>query len=172
MISSLESYLSHAQWVNPLNDLFLRDCKPYQLRLAQEVGLTVPTTTITNDVAAVEKALDEGRIIFKTMSPLFTSAGQTFVPTEMTSESLSLYRTGIAQCPAIFQQFVEKRSNLRVYVVGRTVSAVRIATQAPEKQEDLNAIYSTTQVSYHSSENSFVLGVFCCQTLDPASPRV
>ena len=138
--------------MNPLNGSFLRDCKPYQQRLAQEVGLSVPRTTITNDVAAVEKALDEGRIIFKAMSPLFTSEGQVFVPTEMTNESLSLYRTGIAKCPAIFQQFVKKRSNLRVYVVGRTVSAVRIAAQAHKKQEDLKAIYSATQVFYHSNE--------------------
>ena len=58
----------------------LSKCMPYQLRLAQQVGLTVPRTTITNNPAAVEKIFDEadhGRVVLKTMSPLFVPPDKT-----------------------------------------------------------------------------------------------
>jgi len=159
VIRSLESYLSHARWLNPLAVSELADCKPYQLRLAQEVGLTVPSTTITNNPVAVEKLFDRvenGRVIFKTMEKCFIPPDIMLYTTEITTKFPSMSRTDIAQCPAIFQELVERRSDLRITVVGREVFVARIASQMLEEEkdrldwrrcQDRDELYTEVQVS-------------------------
>ena len=118
VLLSLASYLSHARWMNPMTSTQLRNCKPYKLRLAEEVGLTVPSTTITNNAEAVEKILDSHkRVIFKTITPLLKSSDKMVCTTEITKEVPSQSKQSIAQCPAIYQQLVERRSDLRITVV-------------------------------------------------------
>jgi len=140
VLRSLRSYLSHARWLNPMAGSQLLNCKPYQLRLAQQVGLTVPKTCITNNPVAVEKIfckVHHGRVIFKTMSPLVVPPGNMMVfTTEITKEFPSLKRTSMAQCPAIYQELVERRSDLRITVVGRAVFPVRISSQTLPEQKD------------------------------------
>ena len=139
VIRSLASYLSHARWLNPLAASELLNCKPHQLRLAQQVGLTVPKTTITNNPAAVEKIFDEvdhGRVIFKSLTPLFLPPNKLLYTTEITKEFPSASRDSITQCPAIYQELVERKSDLRITVVGRKVFPVRIASQILEDQKD------------------------------------
>ena len=157
---SLAYYLRHARWINPLSGAMLSDTKPYQLRLAQEVGLTVPCTTITNNPEAVEKIFDHGRVIFKTISALMESSNTMVLTTEIPKEFPSKSKKSIAQCPAIYQKLVERRSDLRITVVGREVFPVRIATQTLgeakdrldwRRQQDKNEIFSEAQVIYHSN---------------------
>lgn len=137
MIRSLASYLSHARWLNPLAALELLDCKPYQLRLAQQVGLTVPRTTISNNPAAVERIfneVDHGRVVFKSLTPLFLPTDDVLFTTEITRSTLS--QAGIVKCPAIYQELVERRSDLRITIVGQEVFAARIASQQLHEQRD------------------------------------
>ena len=110
--------------------------KPYQLRLAQEVGLTVPKTTITNHAASIEKLFDDGRVIFKALSPPLTSTNEMVFTKEITREFLPNFQASIAQCPAIYQELVERKSDLRITVVGRKVFVVRIASQTLEEEKD------------------------------------
>lgn len=131
---SLVPFLSHARWLNPLGPLQIS--KPDQLKLAQEVGLTVPKTTITNHAAAIEKLFDDGRVIFKALSPPFTSANDMVFTREITREFPSYFQASIAQCPAIYQELVERKSDLRITVVGREVFVVRIASQTLEEEKD------------------------------------
>ena len=139
MIRLLESYLSHARWVNPLDAMQMANCKPHQLRLAQEVGLTVPKTAITNNPAAVEKLFDDadnGRVIFKTLNRLFIDPDTMVYTTEIRKEFPSASRDRITRCPAIYQELVERKSDLRITVVGSKVFAARIASQKFEDEED------------------------------------
>ncbi|KAK3744585.1 hypothetical protein QZH41_016105, partial [Actinostola sp. cb2023] len=117
VIRSLASYLSHARWLNPLAASELLNCKPHQLRLAQQVGLLVPTTTITNNPAAVERIFDKvdhGRVIFKSLTPLFVPPDKLLYTTEITRQFPSQSRASIARCPAIYQELIldEKKDRL------------------------------------------------------------
>ena len=162
MLRSLASYLSHARWMNPLAGSQLRRCKPYQLRLALQVGMTVPRTTITNNPAAVQRIFDEvdhGRVIFKTLSPLIVSEDKQVYTTEITKEFPSVSRATMVQCPAIYQELVERRSDLRITIVGRKVFAVRISSQTLDEEKDRldwrrcqekDELYSEAQVCYNS----------------------
>ena len=138
MARSLQSYLSHARWVNPLDAMDLVYHKPNQLLLAQQVGLTVPKTVITNNPTAVEKLFDEaanGRVIFKTLNRLYIHPETVVFTTEITRQFLSESASGIAHAPAIFQELVERKSDLRITVVGRQLFVVRIASQTLDDDE-------------------------------------
>lgn len=137
VLSSLATFLSHARWLNPMSRSTLVNCKPYQLRLAQEVGLTVPKTTVTNNAEAVERLFaEEGRVIFKALTPLIATKGEMVFTREISKEFPSQFAADIAQCPSIFQELVERRSDLRITVVGKKVFPVRIASQRLEEQND------------------------------------
>lgn len=139
VVHSLESYLSHARWMNPLSSTGIVDCKPYQLLLAQEVGLTVPKTTITNNPEAVSKMFDKadnGRVVFKTLTRLFIPPDKQVLTREIQKDFTSLSEISITKCPAIYQELVERRSDLRITVVGDKVFPVRIDSQTLDDERD------------------------------------
>ena len=139
VVRSLESFFPDVPWLNPLGPLDLIKCKPYQLWLAQQVGLTVPRTTITNNPAAAQRIFDEvehGRVIFKSLTPLFIPPDKLLYTTEISREFPSQARSSVMQCPAIYQELVQRRSDLRITIVGCEVFAVRIASQKLEREKD------------------------------------
>lgn len=139
VLRSLASYLPHARWVNPLEATELLDCKPYQLNLAQQVGLTVPKTAITNNPTAVEKLFDEvdnKRVVYKTLERLLVSEDKMMFTAEITKEFPSTNRAGMTQCPDIYQELVERRSDLRITVVGQELFVARIASQTLDEKKD------------------------------------
>ena len=139
VICSLASYLPQARWLNPLAASELLNSKPHQLRLAQQVGLTVPQTSITNNPTAVGKLFEQvnhGRVIFKSLTPLFVPPDKLLYTTEITKEFPSLSRASITRCPAIYQELVERKSDLRITVVGRAVFVTRIASQILDEEKD------------------------------------
>ena len=139
VIRSLESYLSNARWVNPVSSLDLAMRSPHQLLLAQQVGLTVPKTVITNSPVAVEKLFDEvenGRVIFKTLEHHFVPPNTMVFTNEITREFVSQSPDSISKCPAIYQELVERKSDLQITVVGDEVFVVRISPQAVGEKKD------------------------------------
>lgn len=99
----------------------------------------MPRTTITNNPEAVEKLFDEvdhERVIFKSLTPLFLPPDKLLYTTEITREFPSRSQSSIAQCPAIFQELVERKSDLRITVVGREMFVARIASQILDEQKD------------------------------------
>ena len=160
VIRSLASYLPDARWLNPLATSELLNCKPYQLRLAQQVGLTVPQTIITNNPTTVGKLfeqVDHGRVIFKSLTPLFVPPDKLLYTTEITKEFPSASPASITRCPAIYQELVERKSDLRITVVGRAVFVARIASQILDERkdrldwrrcQDRDELYSVAQVQF------------------------
>lgn len=139
VVRSLEAFLPHAQWLNTVAVTELLNSKPFQLQLAQTVGLTVPKTTITNNPEAVKELFDKvenGRVIFKSLTPLFLPPDKLLYTTEITREFPSHSHNSIAQSPAIYQELVERRSDLRITVVGCEVFVARIASQILKREKD------------------------------------
>lgn len=135
VILSLESYLPNARWINPVSSLDLAMRRPHQLLLAQQVGLTVPKSIITNNPAAVEKLFDEvetGRVVFKTLEQLFVPPNTMVFTNEITREFVTQSPDSISKRPAIYQELVERISDLRVTIVGDELFVVRISSQIPE----------------------------------------
>lgn len=112
--------------VNPRGSFYLASSKPAQLALASQVGLAIPETIISNDPTAIRQFIRDlgGSCLFKSMSPGSWHIGET--------KSLNTFATKISLAdvqdddvmsatPGIFQPYIEKREELRVTIMGRTV---------------------------------------------------
>lgn len=115
-------------WVNrPENNRVAED-KLEQLRRASSLGLTVPSTLVTNDpseaqefvskcaTGAVCKPIRDGR-------PKIGGEERIFFTTEVTDVS------GVGPEPYLFQELIPKRSDLRVTVIGNEAFAAEIDSQ-------------------------------------------
>jgi glutathione synthase/RimK-type ligase-like ATP-grasp enzyme len=97
--------------------------KPYQAQFALRVGLHVPPTLVTNDVAALEEfRATHGRLVYKSISSV-RSIVQELTPERATRLDL------LRHLPTQFQAFVDG-VNVRVHVVGHDVFATEIETEA------------------------------------------
>jgi glutathione synthase/RimK-type ligase-like ATP-grasp enzyme len=114
--------------------------KPYQLRIAQVIGFNVPRTLVTNDPALVRHFYDDlrGQIVYKSLSrPFFvgtkTGLDHGFIKASIYTTPLEPrhldFLDALKTAPGIFQEYVSKRVELRVTVVGSQLFAAEIHSQ-------------------------------------------
>jgi hypothetical protein len=128
-------------WVNAYLADRAAHAKPFQLRVAQEVGLTIPRTLLTNSPSDARAFFEEcgGAIVYKTFTGYVRDAGHTgygIYTNRVSREELLGRLDGVAQAPCQFQEYLEKRLDLRVTVIGRNCFACEIHSQATEHTAD------------------------------------
>lgn len=143
LVASLSRTID-ALWVNHPLDVRRAESKPYQLAVAQRLGFHVPQTLITNDPdRAVEFARSQAcRVAMKSLgSPRATCGGaERILFTRLLEPDEIELVTDVRLAPVILQEFVEKRVDLRVTVVGREAFAVEIDSQGtPQGKVDWRA---------------------------------
>lgn len=122
-IRGLLDCLSRARWIDPLSSLRDAEDKVRQLRLAVEVGLTIPATLVTNDASAARDFVKErnGRVITKLIHhpPSSMAATGRQMYTSAVREQ-DLEQTGaLSHSPILLQERVPKGTDLRaIYVDG------------------------------------------------------
>lgn len=131
-------------WVNHPARMARAEYKPIQLNVAEQLGMSVPRTLITNDVDAARgfAAEIDGPIVCKTFSSLLLADGDTATsvftttvdPSEMDPDQL-------AATAHLLQERVSKAHDVRVTVVGRSVFAVAVHTDTPAGRADWRADY-------------------------------
>ncbi len=122
------------RWINHPDNLRLASGKVEQLSRMRKMGLRVPRTVITNDPKAASEfySANCGKVIAK---PVSTNHGELdghefILYTNLVSnQSLALLDT-VRYSPVIFQERVEKISDIRVTVVGSQVFATEIHSQS------------------------------------------
>ncbi|HYH92500.1 MAG TPA: hypothetical protein VD763_05015 [Candidatus Saccharimonadales bacterium] len=127
--------LLDAPWCNPPGVDEMAGRKTHQLRVAAEVGLTVPRTRITSDPDAARTFIHEvglGRTIFKTFSATHRVWRETRLVTEDELASIASVRLA----PVIFQQYIEAVADIRVTVVGDQLFAAAIDASATDYPVD------------------------------------
>ncbi|HET9627173.1 MAG TPA: hypothetical protein VFP84_37695 [Kofleriaceae bacterium] len=102
------------------------DNKPYQLRLAQQAGLAIPRTIVSNDADAVRafaRAVGGPVITKMVVQPTTSGDGDEHdagFTTALRADELA-HLDGLDLCPMIFQEQIAHRRDVRVTVVGRRV---------------------------------------------------
>lgn len=137
-IEALPGLLPRARWMNPREAARRARSKPFQLFLASECGLTIPSTLISNEPARVRQfvAAAEGDAIYKTLSWFFVPPNETIYttaigPADVTDDA------ALVLAPGIFQERLRKDYEVRATVVGESIHAVAIDSQAhPEARLD------------------------------------
>jgi MvdD-like protein with pre-ATP grasp domain len=127
MFSGIFASLHDAWFVN-LPERQSAAVKPLQLRLAQQLGLRVPDTLITNDpvAAAAFIELHEERVVHKTLSP----PRHRFLATKAWSVSDCEMLDNLVLAPTIFQEMVTDCRELRITVIGERVFAAEFRPPA------------------------------------------
>jgi len=120
------SCLPNCLYVNNSANVARAENKPAQLCAAARLGLPVPATIITNDVAAArEFAARYGPVVYKPMRSPRLHAGQARTIWAQTIDPTDLDESLLAM-PHLLQSRVDKVADLRVTVIGERVFAVRI----------------------------------------------
>lgn len=122
-----------ARWMSHPAAVWQSENKPYQLALAQELGLRIPRTVITNDVEAIRSAAANfGRMVVKparTGHVVYDGAERAIFTSELLPEQLGDL-IGAELSPAIYQELVPKRFDIRVTIVGGQLFAAAIDSQS------------------------------------------
>ncbi len=109
------------RWMSHPAAIWQAENKPFQLTVAQELGLRVPRTLVTNDITAIRAAASRmGRMVVKparTGHALYGGFERAIFTSELLPEHLADLR-GADISPAIYQELVPKRFDIRVTIVG------------------------------------------------------
>lgn len=126
-------------WVNRPESETKSLLKFYQLRAAQEAGLKIPDTLVSNDPGRIRQFITEcgGTSIYKEVehsSWAFPNNEQVLVcyTTPVTCKDLPRDAT-LRLCPGIFQPFLSKKFEVRVACFGDYLMSVQIDSQSDER---------------------------------------
>lgn len=122
---------SDAHWVNAPSATYGAESKPLQLALASECGFSVPRTIVSNSVDASSR-LDSDILALKSLDVVHIEDGatQTFAYTQILDRAA--VGPGGQSAPAIYQEALDPKLDLRVTVVGERVFSASIATLTGE----------------------------------------
>lgn len=123
-----------AWWVNPIASHQKTRSKIVQLKLAYQCGFKIPETLISNspeDIKAFIKLNATRSVIYKPFFPQFWSEkeGVKILYTDKISLCDLPSDPMLQVVPGIYQQYVEKKYELRVTCFGSYISAVKIDSQ-------------------------------------------
>jgi glutathione synthase/RimK-type ligase-like ATP-grasp enzyme len=138
--------LRDALWINDPFTTRISHRKMLQLHIAQKVGFTVPKTLVTNDAAEALRFADAigTDLAIKSLGALSVAqeVGDESVQygvftRRLTRGELEEFQDKIGCLPTQFQEFIEKRSELRITCVGKEdVFACRIEPEPGQEFPD------------------------------------
>jgi len=109
------------RWMSHPAAIWQAEFKPFQLRVAERIGLQIPPTIISNDPDAIRRMYtDFGPLIVKSASSGHLSIGD---------QGFAIYTTRLAEehlefldearlAPSIYQKLIPKRFDIRVTCIG------------------------------------------------------
>jgi glutathione synthase/RimK-type ligase-like ATP-grasp enzyme len=137
-----------AFWINdPFRDAAAAH-KPWQLALAQAVGLDIPPTLMTNDPVSARQfwLKHQGDVIFKQ----FLALPESWRETRRLRRDEERFAEALQWAPVIFQRHVEATADLRVIAIGEDLYAaaadVREAAYPLDVRMNLDARYEPYQL--------------------------
>lgn len=121
-------------WLNNPYNLEKARKKVLQLKIAREIGLRIPKTTITNNPERVREFFIEcnGKIIYKTLKESFLGYEDKgfHVPTTLLQEEHLQRLSLISRTPSLFQEYIEKSYEVRITIIGDKIFAAKIDSQS------------------------------------------
>jgi glutathione synthase/RimK-type ligase-like ATP-grasp enzyme len=139
--------LLDANWVNDPDRDEKAGRKGWQLKLAREVGLTIPRTCITSDPQEARRfvASAPAPIAYKAFQGTERSWRETRLLKPEETELLDAVRFA----PVIFQEYIPARVDLRVTIVGERIFAAEIDSQATAYPHDFRMDMGSAAIAEH-----------------------
>lgn len=157
-----QTVIQNAVWVNPIENQKKSNYKSYQLKIAHEVDLKIPSTIISNDPSKIKSFISGVKkqgAVYKTLMPLtWLSANETAMvyTRDICHDGLPSDHV-LQSVPGIFQEKIEKAYELRVTYFGGQYIAVKIDSQshssaltdwrsAPTSELELTQVYLPVEI--------------------------
>lgn len=102
-----------------------------QLRLATSLGIKTPDTLFTNNIEKLRQFATGKTVVIK-QGNLGVHLEKKRILTQVIDVA-SIDSNVLQGCPCLFQKYIEKRYELRIHVIGQTVLACKIDSQASSK---------------------------------------
>lgn len=155
IIGVLESLALHQTlWVSRSHSIRRAELKPLQLAAAQQLGLHTPRTLLTNDPGAVQAFYEacRGQVVLKAVSRgAIEEEERRFIYTSQVQPDHLAALEGVRATAHLFQEWLPKRFDLRVVVVGRQVFAAEIHSQHSERARlDFRRGYADLTYAVHT----------------------
>jgi len=129
------------KWFNHPAAVYFAEHKGVQLNIARRIGFATPRTCVTNDEALIpDFLLQEGKVVLKGIDTVLIREGakESFGFTHII-DSANLKNENINFAPAMFQQFLEPKLDLRITVVGKEIFAASIVSNGSQIYGDWRA---------------------------------
>ncbi len=133
------------RWVSNPTAIWRAEHKLYQLAIAKQLGFNVPLTMVTNDEATTQRFTRDRQVIGKAVSSGYIDSPNGYramFTTALTSTDLDDL-SGLDVSPVIFQERVQKASDIRVTVIGGEVFTAEIMSQS----------HSSSATDWRATEN-------------------
>jgi hypothetical protein len=122
------------RWMSQPQSIRLAERKPYQLGEASRLGFKIPETMITNDPRAVRTIHGRYELVAKAISSGYImhddDTGAIFTSHVSPADLEDL--EGLRLAPVTFQEYIAKKSDIRVTCIGKTVFAAELLSQERE----------------------------------------
>jgi glutathione synthase/RimK-type ligase-like ATP-grasp enzyme len=120
-----------AKWVNSPTALINASNKLGQLRLASDVGLQTPKTLVTNDRKGLLDFFEDCNcnIIAKTLHGSEGIPNNSMIYTAKILRKDLKYAGKLAYAPCLFQEYIPKKIELRINIIGNTLKVAEIQSQ-------------------------------------------
>ena len=130
VIRSLPFMFPSAVCINNVDNHYNASIKPRQLLLAQQCGLKIPKTVITNNADEVLDIFSpRTKLIYKTLNSFIVPPDEIVFTNLVSRNEIKSSKSQIALAPCIFQEYIEKKFELRVTVVNSSVFCAKIDSQ-------------------------------------------
>jgi len=121
-------------WINDPDKNHIAENKVYQLKFAQETGLRIPKTCITNDKEEAMHFIQEcgGKIVAKALySPLIEEASKDyFIFTNIIESIEDIQGCEFSLAPTIFQELLTEKTDYRLTIVGNDCFSVKVIRES------------------------------------------
>jgi glutathione synthase/RimK-type ligase-like ATP-grasp enzyme len=146
--------MHRALWVNNV----VRDAaaahKPWQLDVAQQVGLSIPETVMTNDPKEAQRFWQEHR--GATVYKAFLATPFAWRETRVLRPEEEALAGNVRYAPVIFQKYVPAVADLRAIVIGEKIFTAAAPSDKTEYKADirlnLNVRYQPHTLPAHTAE--------------------
>jgi len=130
---NLEFALPDVKWVSKPSAIKKTKNKAYQLSLAKRLRFNLPDTVFSNYPESLSDMFDKysDGIIYKAVDNANIREKKEYLTvwTTKIKKSDLKNKQGLSLCPGILQQFINKKSDIRVTIFGNKVFAVEIQSQ-------------------------------------------
>lgn len=126
-VAAIEGFfdgLNKVKWIDSISLISLAENKLRQLRIAQNTGLHIPATLVSNSAKEAQNFYEKskGEVVAKLLKPVTVSMGRPdmFVYTSVVSKDDINNAENLRLCPMVFQERISVDGELRiVYVAGK-----------------------------------------------------